>query len=301
MHLPEAVGRASAGVEFWVQRLERDNEMSAEGPEAENWGAQARLPFHFDKDEEALRSTEQWHHPSCATVTYLTDPRSGDPPTVIFDSVHPDAAAQRACRQRQNVDLAEEAEEEEGSGLAGRGRLPGTIKNAADGPRQACISFPERGKHLAFRGRFLHGCPAELAPAHSRAAAVMAASGASAAGGGDGGGDDHARPLVGRVTLLVNCWRSRRPAGVRALPDAWVQAISGAASPSLLQASELLSLAAGSPADQLRLVVADARRRGGVGAAVSLAEHVQGLTAPLPVAAVVAAQAEGTCLCCFQK
>jgi hypothetical protein len=95
MHLPEAVGRASAGVEFWVQRLERDNEMSAEGPEAENWGAQARLPFHFDKDEEALRSTEQWHHPSCATVTYLTDPRSGDPPTVICDSVHPDAAAQR--------------------------------------------------------------------------------------------------------------------------------------------------------------------------------------------------------------
>ena len=156
MHLPEAVGRASAGVEYWVQRLERDNEMSTEGPEAENWGAQARLPFHFDKDEEALRSTEQWHHPSCATVTYLTDPRSGDPPTVIFDSVHPDAAAQRACRQRQNVDLAEGAEEEEGSGLAGRGR----IKSAADGPRQACISFPERGKHLAFRGRFLHGCPA---------------------------------------------------------------------------------------------------------------------------------------------
>ena len=51
--------------------------------------------------------------------------------------------------------------------------------------------------------------------------------------------------------------------------------------------------------EQLRAVVANSRRRGGVGPAVSLVEHVAGMTAPLPVAAVAAAEAESSCLCMF--
>eukprot|EP00854_Cymbomonas_tetramitiformis_P006937 gene6937-8275_t len=58
------------GVEFWVQLLD------AEG------AAPPAIPFHFDKDEAALRKTDVFRHPLRSVVTYLS--HSGAP-TVIFD------------------------------------------------------------------------------------------------------------------------------------------------------------------------------------------------------------------------
>ena len=193
MHIPTAVGAVDAGAEYWVQRLDRcpargtDMDMdrdrdstSAEEERRHNCGAKAaaaeHLPFHFDKDEAALRDSGVWRHPACATVSYLSAAKPGDLPTVIFDSVLQEQVA------------------------AGAG-------SAAFQPRQACISYPSEGKHLAFRGKYLHGCPLELAYSqrHTRRRDASAHKGMDSDG-------------VGRLTLLVNLWtKGTRPASLRPL------------------------------------------------------------------------------------
>ena len=257
MHVPSAVGSADAGAEIWVQRLQRRTAKETEGVAPAEQGQQGvdgeaaapeHVPFHFDKDEAALRDRGAWEHPACATVTYLSAARRGDLPTVVFDSLP----------EREAV-------------AAGN--------DGADQPRQACISYPSEGKHLAFRGKYLHGCPLELA--RSRQPGDVT----------NGGGGDNS---AGRLTLLVNLWtKGTRPTGLQPLPILAVAQISGPPS------GRRALLSTGGQPEQLRVVVANSRRRGGVGPAVSLVEHVGGMTAPLPVAAVAAAEAESSCLCMF--
>ena len=200
MHIPTAVGAADAGAEYWVQRLDRcpahdrdrdrdrdwdrgrdRDSTSAQEERLRDCGAKVaaaeHLPFHFDKDEAALRDGGVWRHPACATVSYLSAAKHGDLPTVIFDSV-----------------VQEQAAAEDGS--------------AAVQPRQACISYPSEGKHLAFRGKHLHGCPLELAYSQrqTRRREISARQGVDSDG-------------VGRLTLLVNLWtKGTRPASLLQLP-----------------------------------------------------------------------------------
>lgn len=194
MHIPTAVGAADAGAEYWVQRLDRcpahdmdrdrgrdRDSTSAQEERRRDCGAKVaaaeHLPFHFDKDEAALRDGGVWRHPACATVSYLSAAKHGDLPTVIFDSV-----------------VQEQAAVGDGS--------------AAVQPRQACISYPSEGKHLAFRGKHLHGCPLELAYSQrqTRRREISARQGVDSDG-------------VGRLTLLVNLWtKGTRPASLRPLP-----------------------------------------------------------------------------------
>ena len=61
----------------------------------------------------------------------------------------------------------------------------------------AYVSYPRAGKHLAFSGTLLHGCPHHLSVGNSGAA-------------GEGGR---------RVTFLVNLWRRHQPRGPQRLPQ----------------------------------------------------------------------------------
>ena len=67
----------------------------------------------------------------------------------------------------------------------------GTRAGAAGAPRNAWVCTPARGRHAAFTGDALHGVPAEL----------------------DGGG------RYDRLSVLVNVWTARRPAGLARLPE----------------------------------------------------------------------------------
>ena len=64
----------------------------------------------------------------------------------------------------------------------------------------ALVSFPVVGKHIAFNGRLLHGCPSSCAPRPA------------AASGHDGD--------TKRVSLLVNVWLNHKPIGVEELCSA---------------------------------------------------------------------------------
>ena len=257
MHLPTAIGASHAGAEFWVQHLRRGSGPKGSTDEPVE---RERLPFHFDKDEAALRDGGVWKNPACATVTYLSAATVGDVPTVIFDSVNTDTVTDPSGSSQQGV----------------------------KGPTQACISYPSEGKHLAFRGKYLHGCPLELASEHCTKVDVD-----------DDPQNSRCDEAAGRLTLLVNVWtQGTKPMELRRLPAEVAAQLSG---PPDVKAGRksVFFMRKGLEPEQLRVVVADSRRRGGVGPAVSLSGHVEGMTKPLPVKAVAAAQEESSCLCLF--
>lgn len=155
-----------SGAEWWVQ-VRRDGDSgdgSGGSPTASS------VAFHTDKDEDLVDEGGPLIHPAVSTVTYLScGPAAA--PTVIVSLSQPLPPTRPAKRPRDG-----------GAALATA--------------RSCFLSHAERGKSIAFEGRFLHGAPRALAPAGP--AAVVAAP--------------------PRVTLLVNVWLGWKPLGLDPLP-----------------------------------------------------------------------------------
>ena len=115
----------------------------------------ASIAFHFDCDEGTFSATGELIPPWLSTITYLGEAGA---PTLILPAT-PDAAGDVVAT---------------------------TVKNGAS--TGAFVSYPRQGKHLAFPGTLLHGCPAGL----------------TSAACSDGGL---------RLTFLVNLWQRHRPRG----------------------------------------------------------------------------------------
>ncbi|KAG8465809.1 hypothetical protein KFE25_005379 [Diacronema lutheri] len=113
------------------------------------------INWHFDKDEALREAHGVFVHPHISTVTYLSDAGA---PTVVMPV---------------RIDL-------DGTGA----RLDAPAASASC----ATVSYPRRGRHLAFNGRLLHGCPIELAFQRVQS--------------------------YERRTVLVNIWLNHRPAGI---------------------------------------------------------------------------------------
>ena len=179
---PEAEAGAGGicGAEFWVQ--------------VRRVGARngSTIAFHWDSDETCMRAGVHVP-PLLATVTYLGGVGA---PTVVL----PLAASERGMALA-TVDGATSAD---GSAAVATACARGA----------AYLSRPVPGKHLAFDGRLLHGCPTEysLPPA----AAATAAAPATAADGEPSTAEEDAGSL--RVSLLVNVWRCHRPLAAHRLP-----------------------------------------------------------------------------------
>lgn len=119
--------------------------------------AQEGIEFHWDKDEALRDAAGVFVHPHLSTVTYLTD---NGAPTMVFDDSMPDER------------------------LMDRGM------------KSAFVSWPRKGKHLVFDGRFLHGAPSNLLPKEEN--------------------------IDVRVTFLVNIWLHHKPLGVESFPVAFL-------------------------------------------------------------------------------
>uniref|UniRef100_A0A7S2J9B0 Uncharacterized protein n=1 Tax=Haptolina brevifila TaxID=156173 RepID=A0A7S2J9B0_9EUKA len=117
------------------------------------------IGLHWDRDYDMQADQGLLLHPMLATVTYLGTPPSAAP-TVVLDRPSPLLASESAC---------------------------GPVSSSF-------VCWPQRGRHLAFDGKLLHGALPDLTPA------------GSAGGGGK------------RVTFLVNCWLNHVPWGAEELP-----------------------------------------------------------------------------------
>jgi len=123
-------------------------------------GHNETVSFHWDKDEDLVDGFGVNVHPAISTVTYVTE--SGAP-TLVLDHVPPV--------------MYEDVEQFRGA--IGTGYL----------------SFPKRGKHVAFDGRLLHGAPRELAKTR------------------------HVQKGYERVSFLVNIWLNYRPYAIEPFPE----------------------------------------------------------------------------------
>lgn len=170
------------GAEWWVQVRDLGEAGGAKGEaEGATEGASSHrsIAFHWDGDEAAMRRGVHVP-PLLATVTYLG---GAGAPTIVL----PLAADARGVALQQ------------------------ATGDAADAAASAYLSRPVPGKHLAFDGRLLHGCPHEYAAA-SPSAPV------------EGGVAVAARR---RVSLLVNVWRCHRPRAAHRLPEEVAASLSG--------------------------------------------------------------------------
>ena len=162
---------ARSGAEVWVQvRSATAAAAEAEAAEGEEAGGEdpASINWHFDKDEDLLDECDVYLHPFISTVTYLTN--VGAPTVVVVDAkITPDGVLQQA---------------------------EGAEGGSAEEEWGAAVSYPVIGKHIAFNGRLLHGCPSCAAPP-------------PAAG----------QPGGPRISLLVNVWLNHVPVGLAELHE----------------------------------------------------------------------------------
>eukprot|EP00755_Sulcionema_specki_P002950 Sspe_Gene.119468::Locus_115419_Transcript_1_1_Confidence_1.000_Length_1022::g.119468::m.119468 len=115
------------------------------------------LGFHWDRDEEEAVKTGRIVCPQVGTVTYLCDEGA---PTVVF--ANPPVKG------------------------------PGEY-----GVREGYVSYPVTGKHIAFNGNLLHGCPPEMMRKK----------------------DAKSRRSYTRATFLVNLWLNHRPKDIVPFPS----------------------------------------------------------------------------------
>lgn len=171
-----------SGAEWWTLILDANKPRKPNGDEDDD-NDEDEVGIHFDADyglEDQMPNILL--HPRVATVTYLSN--VGAPTLVLQKHSPPPSDPERHC-------------------------LNGDI-------RQAWLSGPQYGKHVAFDGRLLHGAPALFFPGSSAALRHVA--------NGNGKEPDCKRQKVEataekRVTFLVNVWVNHCPIDAEILDD----------------------------------------------------------------------------------
>ncbi|CAD7946483.1 unnamed protein product [Amoebophrya sp. A120] len=246
--LPEDV----LGVEWWIQVADSRKRQGKD--------------FHWDRDEaqeffENNRGArgkmnsddkQQTDCPFLATVTYLSEPNrktNSFAPTIVLNAVPFDhflSGAATSCTSPSNSSTQNKnADDGNGNGIDGsidvvnqekinqdESTTKRTLSTTQQGVSKGLISYPRKGKHIAFSGNFLHGIPAEFAvkePAHATGggrALKKTKIGNKKFGSGArktdlknvGRSGAPKNPSLDRdpprVTFLANLWLGRRPRDV---------------------------------------------------------------------------------------
>ena len=182
-----------SGAEWWTQVIDSTHDA---------------IGLHWDKDY-ALEHNDLNVHPHVGTVTYFANEGA---PTLFVRATTP-------VRYSQPV-----------TGPFGPrcGVSPDDMADPRGGTTGAYLSWPKRGKHASFDGRWLHGAPSELAECRDEECEDGEEKGdegdegdegkAVEAGNGEGKGP--------RVTFLVNVWLNHVPSTAAPCPEDVVKDLS---------------------------------------------------------------------------
>lgn len=184
----------TSGAEWWVQLRPsppgtgRYSMLAADVDD--NDMAKSGISFHWDKDEDLrlMCGGTMYIHPHLSTVTYLTD--LGAPTVVLSKRVDPMTGL---YRQEESSEMVE--------GL---------------------VSWPRKGKHLSFDGRYLHAAPSDLMEegVFEEQCKFDAAEDM----------DEKDKKVLARrhrrVTFLVNIWLNHRPFNVNPFPETMIGKLS---------------------------------------------------------------------------
>ena len=185
----------STGVEWWVQVKKTNmgnnssSNSSSSSSSLRNQSNDATSSFemggidlHYDKDEELAEVFGVGVFPQISTVTYLSDTEYAAPTLVLENPA--------SCPVGMPIN-------------------------------KCYLSYPKRGKHLNFDGRFLHGAPGQLATNKMDKDMVNEGMGMTSDISKEKGmcSSDCNSSWSWRVTFLVNIWLNHHPSSVERLPD----------------------------------------------------------------------------------
>jgi hypothetical protein len=191
------------------------------------------ISFHWDKDEDLrlLCDGTVYVHPHLSTVTYLTD--GGDTlasPTLIVEQCrvdnltgewilnnNDDSHQQLPVLQPNCHPTATNSNESIQMEQTTTTTTPTTSPSAF-------ISWPSKGKHLCFDGRFLHAAPSNLIP-RSNTSTVQVAS--LTTDSNCNARQRQRQRQSRRYTFLVNIWMYHHPVNVHAFPESMIDKMSG--------------------------------------------------------------------------
>ena len=207
----------SGGAEWWVQVSPTEKKKASSSS-----SSGGLVGFHFDRDLFVQRQARSGGvkykglHPYLSTVTYLTDSiQSGDSEKQAINprrgETNEKTARAKAGTWRQRhqncsrvaptmvLDVSSSQMEQ----LAtddGDGSNLGDLPSERAIVERAWLSWPEIGKHIAFRGDLLHGAPLELG--------IVSGTGKTTG----------ACDLGERIVVVVNVWLRAAPQAVHAFP-----------------------------------------------------------------------------------
>ena len=153
----------TSGAEWWVQLRPsppgtgRYSMLADTAGDADDDMAKSGISFHWDKDEDLrlLCGGSMYIHPHLSTVTYLTD--LGAPTMVISKRVDTMTGKYAQEYNRENMPIAH------GECHTVNPTSDFSTSSSVDSSiTEGFVSWPKRGKHLSFDGRFLHAAPSDL-------------------------------------------------------------------------------------------------------------------------------------------
>jgi hypothetical protein len=153
------------------------------------------ISFHWDKDEDLriLCNGTVYVHPHLSTVTYLTSGGDYANPTFIAENVRVHNLTGEWIDSNCHQDTSNMS------------------------TPSAFISWPSKGKHLCFDGRYLHAAPSNLL---SRSKKLQL----------NGESNQYMERRQRRYTFLVNIWMYHHPFNVHPFPESMIDKLSGAES-----------------------------------------------------------------------
>ena len=246
------------GVEIWTQ-FRKGAQKADDSVESPTQQQSQGLEFHFDKDEQLVTRENVWKHPVVATATYLT---TGGAPLVVFATTSAEGGGSdndldnnhlEKMVQEKEAAPAHSAVKKSKTNRDDRNNITsinddvGDESSKTESPDCAWICYPQKGRHVAFAGNFLHGVVDELL---------------------------FTRP-ADRLSLLANVWLDHKPVGIEPLSNEVLKKMHASAEGLCV----LTNLSERKQAMEPKEILPEEPL-------VTLTEHIQGDTAPLPKEAV---------------
>lgn len=174
--------------------------------------------FHWDKDEDLrlLMGGKMYIHPHISTVTYLTD--IGPPTMALNYRVNALTGEYIIPTKRNEKDYGGEDDTNNND-------------NASDNTShvvEGYISWPKKGKHLSFDGRYLHAAPADLMKKGLFEEQIEIPIEVSDDDNTDHLQKEQKKRRHRRVTFLVNIWLNYKPFNVDVFPETMIGMLSKA-------------------------------------------------------------------------
>jgi hypothetical protein len=215
---------STSGAEWWVQLRpspEKTGRYALFGHEsAENSDCdddKNGIPFHWDKDEDLrlLCGGSIYVHPHLSTVTYLTGIGA---PTLIVEGCRINSLTGEWIDPAAPLPIT--APEKEEAGNKTEEKVSASSEDATSPKVAAFISWPFKGKHLCFDGRYLHAAPSDLQTPGSflEQCTFVPTAGLDA---------KVQLRTFRRATFLVNIWLNHKPYNVHPFPDSMIDKLSG--------------------------------------------------------------------------